>query len=122
MPPRKAKRHTSTQAARSAKQHAKRVQSRKRPQTPGPHDDSDPSLDTKKMKGELPPYNDLGHVVVDNDRQIIYTYGGCRPLDNGETPTADFFSCDMGTLKWENLTVSTSAILVLLHLHGGPKF
>ena len=102
MPSGKANRQALIQAARSAK----RVQSRRRTQTPKFQSDSDPLLVTKKMKGELPPFNDLGHVVVDKDRDTIYTYGGQPP--NGETPSADFFSCDMKTLKWKNLTVSNA--------------
>lgn len=100
----KASRLASTQAARSAKQHANRCQPRRRTQNPRLQNDSDPLLDTKKMTGELPPFNDLGHFVVDNVNQKIYTYGGYRPDD--DTPTADFFTCDMGTLKWKNLTHS----------------
>jgi len=67
------------------------------------------------MKGDLPPFNDWGQFVVDHDRQTIYTYGGYRP--HVDSPTADFFSCDMGTLKWKNLTVSNSASLITPQLH-----
>ena len=108
-------------SARSAKQHANRVRSRRRTQKAKLLDDSesDPLLDTKKMTGELPPFNDLGHFVVDIVRETVYTYGGYRPA--GETPTADFFMCDMGTLKWKNLTVSNTAILSRHSYTPGPK-
>lgn len=64
------------------------------------------------MKGELPPFNDFGRWVVHSDGHTIYTYGGHRPSD--EDYTADFFSCNMQTLKWTNLTVSGIPIQVLI--------
>jgi hypothetical protein len=65
-----------------------------------------PVLEAHQMKGDLPPFNDWSTSAIDNESQTIYLYGGCRP--GGDiSPTADFFGCDMKTLKWKNYTVST---------------
>jgi hypothetical protein len=92
-------RTASIQAARSAKQRAGRVPRKRSKPTPNVLPDvTDPlltRLDTTQMKGEPPPFSDWGSFVVDHDRQRIYAYGGYRPIT--ETPTADFFSCDVAT-------------------------
>jgi hypothetical protein len=118
-----ANRAASIRAARSAQQYARRVPRKRSKPTPRVLSDvTDPSLtrlDTKQMEGELPPFNDWGSFVVDHDHQKIYAYGGYRP--NSETSTADFFSCDMTTLQWRNLTVSNSAILVMHSYTPGAR-
>ncbi|KJA23944.1 hypothetical protein HYPSUDRAFT_66037 [Hypholoma sublateritium FD-334 SS-4] len=65
-----------------------------------------PSQAVKYAKGDCPPYNDWGSILEDVHNQKIYMFGGTRPDDNLCYPTADFYCCDVQTMKWINLTNS----------------
>jgi hypothetical protein len=62
-------------------------------------------LEALSLKGSFPHFNDWSHTVVDDEEEILYVYGGCRPHTEHITPTSDLYACDMKTRKWDNLTV-----------------
>ncbi|KAJ7766332.1 hypothetical protein DFH07DRAFT_881336 [Mycena maculata] len=57
-----------------------------------------------RLGGERPFFNDWVWPLVDHQNQKIYSYGGVRPLDESNSPTADFHRLDVRTMQWQNLT------------------
>lgn len=59
-----------------------------------------------RLTGDFPTFNDWSRLLEDHEGENIYLYGGCRPGDL--TPTSDFYSCNMKTMKWTNHTVRSA--------------
>lgn len=68
--------------------------------------DQTPPWTVKANIGECPPYNDHASWIEDTFNNAVYVFGGTRPGDQNSIPTSEFFRCDAGTMKWEDLTVS----------------
>ena len=60
-------------------------------------------LDTFSLTGQCPPFNDWTNVAIDDLEQKVYIFGGCTP---DGTPTSNFYSLDIKSKTWRNLTVS----------------
>ncbi|KAF8961443.1 hypothetical protein BDZ97DRAFT_1829342 [Flammula alnicola] len=61
----------------------------------------------KNFRGkQLPALNSAGRTVSDPEAGEIYIYGGIRPGDGNEKPTADFYACDISTMEPRDLTKS----------------
>ncbi|KAJ7111462.1 hypothetical protein C8R44DRAFT_985554 [Mycena epipterygia] len=56
------------------------------------------------LKGDRPFFNDWPSMVVDHQREKVYSYGGVRPGDESNTNTSDFHCLDLKTMTWSNLT------------------
>jgi hypothetical protein len=69
------------------------------------------------MKGDLPSFNDWHNTLVDEDKGLLYIFGGCRPEE--ETPCSDFYRCDLKTFRWEDLIVSFPFSFLTLFWRSG---
>ncbi|KAJ7118440.1 hypothetical protein C8R43DRAFT_934201 [Mycena crocata] len=58
------------------------------------------------LKGNHPSFNDWASFAVDHQKERLYSYGGVKPYDEGNTPTCDFHCLDLRTMGWKNLTNS----------------
>ncbi|TFK69840.1 hypothetical protein BDN72DRAFT_896928 [Pluteus cervinus] len=69
---------------------------------------SDPSLQTHALYGDKPPFNVWTTWAVDDTTQQAYVYGGCRPGDDSNNPTNDFYALKIkdNLFTWRRLNDS----------------
>ncbi|KAF8909714.1 hypothetical protein CPB84DRAFT_1765286 [Gymnopilus junonius] len=65
----------------------------------------------KKLQGKYPPLTSHSKSAIDLLRGNLYFYGGYRPEDKREVPTADFRVFNIKTKKFVNLTNSLTHIM-----------